>query len=110
MVKLTSKAKKLTLFGGWVIVLLVAWMIARDVAPAAWGIPGSPQKTVNTGWFGVAIKGHDTVAYFTEGRAIKGKAEFELTWEDARWRFANAANLDLFKNNPDKYAPKYGGF
>ena len=58
----------------------------------------------------VAIQGYDTVAYFTEGKPVKGKSEFEYTWEAAKWRFASTTNRDLFKANPDRYAPKYGGY
>jgi len=28
----------------------------------------------------------------------------------AQWRFANQANLDAFKAEPEKYAPAYGGY
>jgi hypothetical protein len=59
---------------------------------------------------GVAIKGYDTVAYFTEGRAIKGQKEFEFSWQDAHWHFANVAHRDIFAGNPERYAPKFGGF
>ncbi len=58
----------------------------------------------------VAIHGYDTVAYFTEGKATKGKSEFERVWQDARWHFASATNRDLFGTNPDRYAPQYGGY
>lgn len=58
----------------------------------------------------VAVYGYDTVAYFTEGEAVKGSEEFEYVWEDARWHFASAANRDLFTANPDRYAPQYGGY
>jgi hypothetical protein len=29
---------------------------------------------------------------------------------DATWRFANAANRDKFQADPEKYAPRYGGY
>lgn len=58
----------------------------------------------------VAIHGYDTVAYFTEGKPVKGKSEFEYTWEAAKWHFASTTNRDLFKANPDRYAPRYGGY
>lgn len=45
---------------------------------------------INTNWRGLAVKGYDTVAYFTEGKPIKGKKDFEFQWQGARWRFANA--------------------
>jgi YHS domain-containing protein len=58
----------------------------------------------------VAIKGYDTVAYFTESRATKGSDRFEAEWEDARWWFSSEANRDLFQANPTRYAPQYGGY
>ena len=58
----------------------------------------------------VAIHGYDTVAYFTEGKPLTGKAEFEQVWRDARWQFASAGNRDLFTANPERYAPKFGGY
>jgi hypothetical protein len=58
----------------------------------------------------VAIKGYDTVAYFTDGKPIKGSGEFEFVWSDARWRFASAAHRDMFAADPERYAPQYGGY
>lgn len=59
---------------------------------------------------GVAIKGTDPVAYFTEGRPVAGKPEFAHRWMGATWHFASAANRALFMKTPAKYAPQYGGF
>ncbi len=58
----------------------------------------------------VAIHGYDTVAYFTEGKPMQGKEEFEQIWEDARWQFASATNRELFQANPERYAPQFGGY
>jgi hypothetical protein len=58
----------------------------------------------------VAIKGYDTVAYFTDGKAIKGNSEFEYVFGDARWQFSSAAHRDMFIADPDHYMPQYGGF
>lgn len=57
-----------------------------------------------------AISGYDTVAYFTEGKPVKGSAEFTTDYNGAKWQFSNAANLATFKSNPTKYAPQYGGY
>ncbi len=59
---------------------------------------------------GVAIEGYDPVAYFTDGKPVMGKAEYSYKWSDAQWNFANEKHLEMFKENPDKYAPQYGGF
>ena len=58
---------------------------------------------------GVAIKGYDPVAYF-EGKVVEGSVEFTYRWNEATWRFANAANRDRFAASPAAYAPQYGGF
>lgn len=55
----------------------------------------------------VALKGYDTVAYFTEGRPMLGDARFEMEWDGAIYRFATAEHLALFKANPDRYLPQY---
>ena len=59
---------------------------------------------------GVALKGHDPVAYFTENRPVAGSRDFVHAWNGAEWRFASAANRDAFAREPEKYAPQYGGF
>ena len=59
---------------------------------------------------GLAVSGHDPVAYFTSGKPVKGSASFEHSWSGARWRFATAANRDLFVKDPARYAPQYGGY
>ncbi len=35
---------------------------------------------INKNWKGLAIKGYDPVAYFTLGKPVKGKSEFEYKW------------------------------
>ena len=59
---------------------------------------------------GVAIKGHDPVAYFNAGKPTKGQANFSASHRGATYWFASATNRDAFKANPDKFAPQFGGF
>ncbi|WP_235107373.1 YHS domain-containing (seleno)protein [Acaryochloris sp. 'Moss Beach'] len=59
---------------------------------------------------GIAIRGTDPVAYFTEGRPIPGIQDYAYEWQGGTWLFANAKHRDLFANNPKAYAPQYGGF
>ena len=65
---------------------------------------------VNKTLEGVAIRGYDTVVYFTEGKFARGSEEFTHEWEGAVWQFASEANRDAFAESPEKYAPQYGGF
>lgn len=59
---------------------------------------------------GVAINGYDPVAYFTQDSALKGGDNYTYQWNSAKWFFSSQSNLDLFKANPEKYAPQYGGW
>ena len=58
----------------------------------------------------VILAGHDAVAYFTEGEPTLGSTEYTAQHEGAVYRFASAKNRDLFRANPEKYAPAYGGY
>jgi YHS domain-containing protein len=57
-----------------------------------------------------AIRGYDPAAYFTDGRPVKGSQQFTYAWKGATWRFATAANRDRFAADPEKFAPRYGGW
>jgi len=59
---------------------------------------------------GAAIDGYDPVAYFTERHAVEGDAAFETDWNGATWRFSSAANQTAFEADPERYAPRYGGY
>lgn len=59
---------------------------------------------------GVAIGGYDTVAYFTEGRPVKGDSRYSVMWKGAVWLFASAEHRDLFEMDPRHYAPRFGGY
>jgi YHS domain-containing protein len=66
---------------------------------------------VNTDENGVALQGgHDPVAFFTEGKPVKGASRFEARHEGARYWFASEANLRTFEADPHKYTPAYGGY
>lgn len=65
---------------------------------------------VNVNSEGFAIKGYDTVAYFTKGEPVKGQKEFQYEWQGAKWLFTNKEHLAMFQENPDKFAPQYGGY
>jgi hypothetical protein len=68
------------------------------------------ESAVNVDRKGVAIKGYDPVAYFTMSKPVKGDKDQVASWMGATWRFASAQNRDLFEKDPEKYAPRYGGY
>ena len=58
----------------------------------------------------LSISGYDPVAYFTDGKPVPGKSEFEYSWHKLRWRFADNAHREMFSKEPDRYAPQYDGY
>ena len=93
---------------GAIVVVAAVIVGAMFVSPLL--SPKQQFATYNVDSEKVAIHGYDTVAYFTEGKPTKGKEEFEHVWEDARWQFASVTNRELFKANPERYAPQFGGY
>lgn len=59
---------------------------------------------------GVAINGIDPVGYFTQSEPVAGDAAYQSTWNGATWQFASAENKAKFDEDPEAYAPKYGGY
>ena len=57
----------------------------------------------------VSLKGHDPVAYFTEGRPVKGSTAINYDFDDARYLFSSPKNRDRFAASPDRYTPQYSG-
>jgi YHS domain-containing protein len=66
-------------------------------------------QTAPAGGDRIALKGYDPVAYFTLSTPTPGVAEYDYVYDGVRYFFANARHRDLFKANPDKYAPQFGG-
>jgi YHS domain-containing protein len=67
-------------------------------------------QRVNTARGGLAIDGYDPVAYFTEGRPVKGDPRLTHSFRGATYHFMSAASRDLFVKEPDRYVPQFGGF
>ncbi|WKL45142.1 YHS domain-containing (seleno)protein [Flavobacterium sp. ZE23DGlu08] len=58
----------------------------------------------------VAIQGYDPVAYFKQGKAVKGKKEITASYEGVVYYFSMLVNKEYFLKNPSKFEPQYGGW
>ncbi len=76
------------------------------VSPAA----AAEKILLNVDRSGLALKGYDPVAYFTDGKPVRGNASFTSVLGGARYQFASADHKTLFDANPAKYAPAFGGY
>jgi len=59
---------------------------------------------------GVALRGFDTVAWFSERRPRRGIAVNRAMWGGVAWHFASAETLSRFQEQPEAFAPAFGGF
>lgn len=92
------------------ITRICAGMLFFIVAIGSIAACSSDRAAVNVDRDGNAIKGYDPVAYFTDGRPIKGDMRYAFAWNNAQWLFSSEEHLSLFKKDPEKYVPQYGGY
>jgi len=87
----------------------VAMLVLLGIGGLARGAGAADR--IHTGFLSdTALDGYDAVAYHTEGRAVEGSTEHTTRWKDATWRFASAENRARFEADPERYAPRYGGY
>ncbi|MAZ50029.1 MAG: YHS domain protein [Halobacteriovoraceae bacterium] len=84
-----------SVIGAWILLVSVSCATAR---------------TNKSSWSDKAVDGKDVVELYQTQDIIEGKGEFKYEYEGAYYEFRNQENLDLFKSNPKKYAPAYGGY
>lgn len=71
---------------------------------------GGTAAKLNVDSQGVILKGFDVVAYFKEGKPVKGSSAITSTYRGATYLFASTTNKTEFEKDPAKYVPQFGGF
>ncbi|MCC5976001.1 MAG: YHS domain protein [Rubellimicrobium sp.] len=59
---------------------------------------------------GLALRGADVVAYFTEGLFLPGRPDMTLRWRGVTWRFATDRHRERFEMDPKTFLPRFGGW
>ena len=92
--------------------IILILVVGIGIAAAVWfGISRTEGvKKINTTAENLAVKGFDTVAYFTQETAVPGNPQYSYLWNGAKWYFSSAENMEKFKAAPDAYAPQFGGY
>jgi YHS domain-containing protein len=92
-------------------------MISFFLLPGFWIFGGGKTEDSGQGVLvdseGVAAGGADVVAYHDLGEgepAVMGSAENSVRWQGATWLFSSSENAGKFEENPERYAPQYGGY
>ena len=57
-----------------------------------------------------AVSGYDTVAFFTDSKAVNGSPFISADYQGATYYFASEEHKKLFVANPEKYVPQCGGY
>ncbi len=73
-------------------------------------VAATSERVVVNRYSGLAIDGFDPVAYFVDGRPVRGLPEFEASQDGAVWRFRNEGNMANFTSHPEVYGPRFGGY
>ena len=89
------------------IILPVVLLLLTGFAVYASGKYDSQIYTKNSN---IALSGYDTVSFFTGSEPVVGNQVWKTEYKDAVWLFSSESNLNLFIEDPDKYAPAYGGY
>ena len=89
---------------------MIRWKLLIGAAALAASAMTRAAGPLNLDNSGVAIHGHDPVAYFVDGKPVMGRAELRHIVNGATYWFANDSNLQAFKADPAKYEPQYGGY
>src|SRR5260370_36453485 len=66
--------------------------------------------TVNVDKNRVGIQGYDPVSFFTDGKPVMGKEEFQSSYHDVVYHFTSAEHQAMFDANPSQYEPQFGGY
>lgn len=108
-ISLRARSRRLTLAAAMSAVTLLAGCGAMQAQN-----PSSALKPVNAVAVEpdarVMLQGHDVVAYFTDGRHMRGQRQFSSVYEDVSFRFASAEHKALFDADPKRFLPQYGGY
>ncbi len=88
------------------LILSLSILIASFVSAPAW----AKSDPIYTSWRNnKAVEGYDVVSFYS-GKPILGSDELTERYMGVIWHFSTQANLDLFKTNPEIFAPQYGGY
>jgi hypothetical protein len=86
-------------------------LIALTLTTAALAVSANAADLVNvSGASNIAVGGYDTVAFFTDSKAVNGDPFITATYQGATYIFANKEHKALFEAAPEKYAPQCGGY
>ncbi len=58
---------------------------------------------------GIGVNSYDPMSYFND-KPVRGSEKYSVKINDVYYYFESSKNLELFKLDPKKYLPQYGGW
>ncbi len=89
------------------IIFILIFLVTIGITAYA---SGEYDSVIYTKRSDIALAGYDTVSFFLDESPEKGNKKWQTEFRNAVWYFRSEKNLNLFKDNPKKYAPAYGGY
>ncbi|MEP4194322.1 MAG: YHS domain-containing (seleno)protein [Aliishimia sp.] len=86
------------------------FMTTFIAATTAFPVFASDVPELNLSRSGLALRGVDPVSYFEAGKPLQGRKDIVLDYKGGTYRFGSQETLALFKSNPEKYLPAFGGY
>ncbi len=56
------------------------------------------------------LSGYDPVAYFSDGKPLRGSGYYEATYQGVTYVFTSENHKKQFLDSPERYLPAYGGY
>jgi len=94
----------------WLFSFAVGLVVAMSPTLGATRVSGQTKTRVNADANGVGLHGYDPVAYFTDGKAVKGDPQYHSKDDGATYYFRSGDDKAAFDKEPQRYAPQYGGY
>jgi YHS domain-containing protein len=92
------------------VFVAVLLFVAMGLALAPTQVSAQTKPLVNADTNGVGLHGYDPVAYFTDGKAVKGDPQYHSKYDGATYYFQSADDKAAFDKEPQRYVPQYGGY
>ena len=90
-----------------IIILIIGFAKVKRISPVSM----VNQDALNIGVFSnVVMNGYDAVSYHMNDKPLPGKDEIYWKWKGGTWLFSSEENKHIFEENPNQYAPLFGGY
>lgn len=93
---------------GDVMTIITRFLVATMILVASMGSMSTFAEDYSHSTPGIG--GYDPVAYFTDGKAVRGSGFHVTVVDGVTYAFATAEHRKMFEANPQKYLPAYGGY